>query len=113
LKSLQKVTELLQQDSDQNEVLKKVNFRDIVDKCVNVKHNEVGNASMNNSTNYTGNSYENDSNIVTNNNEVLNLFNDTRHQGNSNILSVSVSNSRTILQVNSSAKWSDVVAGRV
>jgi hypothetical protein len=50
---------------------------------------------------------------VTDNNEVLDLFSDTRHRGNSSILSASVSNSKTILRVNPSAKWSDVVAGRV
>jgi hypothetical protein len=109
LKSLQKVIELLRQDIDQNEALEKVNFGGIVDERVNVKQNEVGNACMNNSANYTGNSYENYSNIVTNNNEVLDLFKDTRHRVNSKILPVSVSNpktnSKTILQVNSSAKW--------
>jgi hypothetical protein len=77
---------------------------------------------MNNSTSYTSNSYENDANIVINNNEVLDMFNDTRHRGNSSISSVNAktssnlsatnSNSKTILQVNSSVKWSDVVAGR-
>jgi hypothetical protein len=122
LKSLQKVIRLLQQDSEQNKVLKKVNFGGIVGKCVNMKHNEVGNASMNNSTSYTGNSYENDANIVINSNEVLDMFNDTRHRGNSSISSVNTktssnmsasnSNSKTILQVNSSVKWSDVVADR-
>ena len=50
LKSLQKVIDLLQQDSEQNEALMKVNFQGILDKNVNVKHVEVGNASMNNST---------------------------------------------------------------
>jgi hypothetical protein len=58
LKSLQKVINLLLQDSEQNEALKKVNFQGILDKSVNVKHVEVGNASMNNSTNYTGNPYD-------------------------------------------------------
>ena len=51
--------------------------------------------------------------MTNNNHEALDLFNDTRYRGNSSIVSSSVSNSKTILQVNPSAKWSDVVAGRV
>jgi hypothetical protein len=119
--SLQKVIKLLRQDSEQDEVQQKVNLGGMVSKCVNVKH-EVRNASMNNSTSYTNNSYENHANIVIDNNEVLNMFNDTRLRGNSSISSVNAktssnlsatnSKSKTILQVNSSVKWSDVVAGR-
>jgi hypothetical protein len=58
---------------------------------------------------------------VTNNEEVFNMLNVTRHQGNTCISSVNVepsssmstSNSKIISQVNSLVKWSDVAAGRV
>jgi hypothetical protein len=118
LKSLQKITELLQQDS---EVPKTVNLGGIADKCVIANHKEVENAHPNSSSSITSKLFESDLNNVSNNDEALNLLNDTRHRGNSSISSVNVepsssmstSNSKIISQVNSSVKWSDVAAGRV
>jgi hypothetical protein len=119
LKSLQKITELLQQD---NEASKMVNLGATADKGAAANYKEVKSAYPNNSSNIISKSHESDSYNVINDYEVLNLLNNARHQGNGGISSVNIESSSNVStlnskiifsQVNSSVKWSDVAAGRV
>jgi hypothetical protein len=104
LKCLQKIIELLQQDSGDSKI---VNHEGTADKGAVMNYKEVKIACSNNSFSISNKSCKSDLDILINGKEDLDLFYDTKHRGNSSVspATVALSSSLPAFYSKTIARW--------